>query len=306
MFDITFLGTAAGVPGPDRGLPAVLVEHGRHRFLVDCGEGTQRQMMRCGMGLRRIDTVLLTHGHVDHLLGLGGLAATAALWRTTPAIRILAGAEALRTARTLLCGVIWPGGRPPIELDFVELQPGQVFAGRELTVTAFPVRHRAADCFGFRFDEPARRPMLTDRLEALGVPHGPQRAQLAAGTPVTLPDGRRVEPDDVLGPPRPGSSVSIVGDTESVDDLVPHVHGSDVLVIEATFVSADADKARARSHLTVADATRLAAAAEIGTLWLTHLSSRYQAATIEAEARELFPRSRAARDFDHVRVPAEP
>jgi len=147
--------------------------------------------------------------------------------------------------------------------------------------------------------------MLGERLEALGVPHGPERARLHAGESVTLPDGRHIRPDDVLGPPERGSSVSVVGDTESVDDLVEAVRGSDVLVIEATFRSADAEKARARSHLTVADATRLATQAGVGALWLTHLSSRYQPATIEAEARELFPQSRAARDFDRVRVPVD-
>ena len=159
MFEITFLGTAASVPSAGRGLSSLLVEHGRRRFLIDCGEGTQRQLMASGLGFRRLDTVLLTHGHLDHLLGLGGLAGTLNLWRSTERLAIHAGPAPLRLARRLLEEVVWPDGPPRLGLDWRELSPGPLLAARDLTVTAFPVRHAAPDCFGFLFEETPRQPL---------------------------------------------------------------------------------------------------------------------------------------------------
>ena len=302
MFTLTFLGTGASVPSLERGLSAILVEHGPHRFLVDCGEGTQRQLLRSGAGFRRLDKVLLTHGHIDHILGLAGFAATTKLWGTAERLTIWAGPATLRLARTLIHEVTWPGVEPPLPIGFVAVAPGPVQAFGALRVGAFPVRHRAPDCFGFVFEEAPHRPMLTDRLEALGVPNGPERGRLARGEPVTLADGRRIEPDAVLGPARPGSRLAIVGDAGSTDDLLPHVQGADALVIEATFLDRDRDRARARSHITAAEAARLAHAAEVGALWLTHLSSRYDPAAIAAEAQAIFPNSHVATDFAVARV----
>ncbi len=255
MFEITFLGTAASVPTMDRGLSSLLVEHGRHRFLIDCGEGTQRQLMTSGLGFRRLDKVLLTHGHLDHLLGLGGLAGTLNLWRSTDRLAIHAGPAPLRLARRLLEDIVWPDGPPRMRLDWVELSAGPVFTVPDLKVSAFPVRHAAPDCFGFLFEETPRQPLNGERLAELGVPEGEERGLLARGQAVTLADGRRVEPEEVLGPERRGTRIAVVGDCESTDDLLEHVRGVDLLVIEATFLNADADKAEARSHLTVGQAT---------------------------------------------------
>jgi ribonuclease Z len=302
MFEITFLGTAASVPTMDRGLSSLLVEHGRHRFLIDCGEGTQRQLMTSGLGFRRLDKVLLTHGHLDHLLGLGGLAGTLNLWNSTDRLAIHAGPAPLRLARRLLEEIVWPDGPPRMRLDWVELAAGPVFTVPDLKVSAFPVRHAAPDCFGFLFEETPRQPLNGERLAELGVPEGEERGLLARGQSVTLADGRRVEPWEVLGPERRGARIAVVGDAESTDDLLEHVRGVDLLVIEATFMNADADKAEARSHLTVGQATRLARDAEVGELWLNHQSNRYARGVVEAEARAGFGNARVAGDFDRVAV----
>ena len=157
---------------------------------------------------------------------------------------------------------------------------------------------------GYRFDATPRRHLRADRLAALGVPSGPLRARLAAGEAVVLPDGRQIEPDAVQGPPAAGISLAVVGDTEEVASLVGPIGGADALVIEATFLEADAALAAERGHLTAAQAGRLAAAAQVGALYLTHISGRYDPADIAAEAARFFPNVSVANDFDRMSVAA--
>ncbi|HZD26030.1 MAG TPA: ribonuclease Z [Alphaproteobacteria bacterium] len=304
MFEVVFLGTAAGVPSTDRGLPALIVLHRRRRFLVDCGEGTQRQLLRSGLGLRRLDHVLLTHAHVDHLLGIGGLVATLALLDAGHSLAVFAGASALRAVRGLLTEVIWPGGRPEFQVRYVAIETGTIIEDDHLRVGAFPVTHRGEGCFGFVFEEKARPRLLPDRLAAFKVPLGPVRRRLLEGEEVVLPDGRRIAPDDVVAAPRRGSRLVVIGDAGSVDELLEVVQDADALIIEATFLERDADKAAQRAHLTAAQAARLARTANVGALYLTHLSGRYEQAEVEAEARAVFPAARVARDFDRITVRA--
>jgi len=166
------------------------------------------------------------------------------------------------------------------------------------------VRHRGTESLGYRFDTVARRHLDAGRLAALGVPAGPLRAELAAGRLVVLPDGQRIDPDTVEGPPAPGASLAVVGDAEEVDTLIGPVGGADALVIEATFLERDAALAADRGHLTAAEAGRLAAAAQVGALHLTHISGRYDPAEIAAEAGRFFATVSVASDLDRVSVTA--
>ena len=303
MFDVTFLGTAASTPSAGRGLPAVLVQAGSERFLVDSGEGTQRQLLRAGSGFRRLGHVLLTHAHLDHVLGLGGLIATLGLMDLRTPLRICGSGQTMRFVAQYL-GSLWPLPRAPVLLKFVELRPGPALTADGFVLSCFPVKHRGTDSLGFRFDTISRRHLDNERLAALGVPSGPLRAELAAGRSVVLPDGRRIDPEIVQGPPAAGASLAIVGDAEEVDTLVPHVADADALIIEATFLERDAALAAERGHLTAAQAGRLAAQAKIGALHLTHISGRYDPAEIAAEAGGLFANVSVASDFDRVSVTA--
>jgi ribonuclease Z len=305
VFEIVFLGTAAGVPSVERGLPALIVLQRGRRFLVDCGEGTQRQLLQSGLGLRGLDCVLLTHGHVDHLLGVGGLVATLALLEAGRGLTIHGGASAVRAVRSLLTEVIWPAGRPAFEVKYEPIERGVIFEDERLRVRAFPVSHRGADSFGFVFEEQPRPRLLPERLAALAVPAGPERRRLRRGEPVVLAGGRTIAPGEVLGPPAPGTRLVVVGDAAAADELLEVVQDADALVIEATFLERDADKAAARGHLTAAQAARLARAANVRALCLTHISNRYEQAEVEAEARAIFPGSTVARDFDRVTVRAK-
>jgi ribonuclease Z len=305
VFEVVFLGTAAGVPSVERGLPALIVLHGGRRFLVDCGEGTQRQLLQSGLGLRGLDCVLLTHGHVDHLLGLGGLVATLALLQADHRLTVYGGASALQAVRSLLAEVIWPGGRPPIEVTCEPIAPGVIIKDERLCVRAFPVSHRGTDNFGFVFEQKPHPRLRPERLAALDVPAGPERGRLLQGETVFLADGRTIAPSEVLGPPAPGTRLVVVGDAADADELLEAVQEADALIIEATFLERDADKAAARGHLTAAQAACLACAANVRALCLTHISNRYRQAEVEAEARGIFPSATVARDFDRITVRAK-
>ena len=303
MFDLTFLGTAATTPSPERGLSSLLVGAGGERFLVDCGEGTQRQILRSGIGFRRLAHILLTHTHLDHVLGLGGLLATLGLFDLRDEITICGSRETIGFVARYLEG-IWPGGKAPVPVRLVVLEPGPVFAGRGYRVTCFPVRHHKTQSLGYLFETTARRHLRSERLAALGIPPGPLRARLAAGEPVVLPDGRRVAPEEVEARKATATRLAVVGDTEETETLMPYVRGADALVIEATFLDADAELALRRGHLTAGNAARLARDAGVAALYLTHISGRYEEGAIAAEAHRFFPEARVVDDLDRVAVTA--
>jgi ribonuclease Z len=299
MFALTFLGTSASVPSAERNHPALLVEAAGKRILVDCGEGTQRQLLRSGAGFRRLDRILLTHGHFDHVLGIPGLFSTLGLRQNSDVMTVHAGPGTLDVVVRMLAG-LWGEGRAPIPVAFAPLAEGPVIDAGDFTIDCFPVRHRDTDSFGFVFQSPARRHLLPDRLAALGVPDGPMRGELAEGRPVVIEGGRTIDPEDVLGPQGGGKKLVVIGDTETTDGLTQYVAGADMLVIEATFLDRDATTARDYGHLTAAEAAAFAAANNVRQLVLVHLSGRYQDEEILAEATRVFPNTRIAADFDHI------
>jgi len=302
VFELVFLGTAAAVPSAQRGLPALLVTRGPNRFLIDCGEGTQRQLMRAEHGFRGLQHVLLTHAHLDHVLGLAGLLATLALYRVGGTMEIIGSRETVAFARRYLAETIGPERDGGYRLRSVSPGPVLSFSGWRLD--AFAVRHRGTESLGYLFRDETRHRLMPERLDALGVPEGPERATLASGRRIVLADGRRISPEMVRGPPIAGAKLAVIGDAEEVATLVEPVHGADTLVIEATFLERDAALARARGHLTAAAAGRLARDAEVGELLLTHISGRYSPDEILSEALSVFPTVRVVADFDRFAIRA--
>jgi ribonuclease Z len=300
MFELTFLGTAAAVPSAERGLSAMLVAKGPNRFLIDCGEGTQRQLMRAQLGFRGLGHVLLTHLHLDHVAGLAGLLATRQLYQIEGAIEIIGSRETADFADRYLSVTI--GSEREAGYRLCAVSPGPVLSRPGWHLSAISVAHRGTESLGYLFEEAARRVLLADRLDALGVPAGPERTALSRGNPVVLADGRRITSEMVQGPNAAGAKLAIVGDVEEVESLVEPVRRADALVIEATFLERDAALARSRGHLTAVAAARLARDAEVGELLLTHISGRYKPEEILAEAAALFPRVRVAADFDRISV----
>ena len=298
MFEILFLGTSASAPSAHRGLSSQIVSHNEYRFLVDCGEGTQRQILQSGKGFKRLTRALITHGHLDHILGLGGLLSTFMRWEAIEEFEIYASRGTLERIRPLLYDVVLRGKKTPMPLRLIEIQPGVIFEAEDFTVTAFPVTHRGADSLGYVFEEKSRRPFLAEKADALGVPFGPERKTLVNGEAITLPDGRRISPDDVLGGLERGSKLVMVGDAGRIDNLIEVCKDADAVVIESTYLDEEQEMAGQFSHLTAKMGAELAQKAGVKKLILTHLSRRYRGRDVLAEALTVFQNTAVARDFD--------
>mgnify|MGYP001180954151 CR=1 FL=1 len=299
MFEIVFLGTSASAPSIQRGLTAQAILAGEHRFLIDCGEGTQRQILRSGIGFKRLNHILLTHAHLDHILGLGGLMSTFARWESIDAVKIFGGKPTLARVHALLYGVVLDYERLDLDIQMEELKTGVFFEAKDFSVSAFPVTHRGPGCFGFVFQEKSRRPFLVEKAEALGIAAGPERGQLVAGHTIMLNDGRTITPDMVLGELVRGIKLVHIGDVGRTDNIRDYVADADTLVIESTFLSSEAEEAAHFGHLTARQAAELAAETGVRSLILNHVSRRYREAAIIEEARRYFPETYVARDLDH-------
>jgi ribonuclease Z len=253
--------------------------------------GTQRQLLRSGAGFRRLDQLLLTDGHFDHVLGIPGLFSTLRLRRSADVMTIHASPATLEVVVGMLASP-WGEGRAPIPLELVPLTAGQVIDGGEFTIACFPVRHRDTDSFGFAFESRARRHLRPDRLAALCVPAGPVRKELAEGRPATLADGRTIDPE--------AQEAGHRGRCRNHRGIGRTGSRADVLVIEATFLDRDAAIARDYGHLTADEAAALAAMCDVKQLVLTHISGRYSDEDLLMEAKKTFPNSRIAVDFDRI------
>ncbi len=289
-----FAGTAGSVPSARRGLPAVLVRRGGDRMLFDCGEGTQRQLLR-SVGLVDLDSVFITHFHADHWLGLPGMLKSFALRERLEPLAVY-GPRGLSELMSVMRLVY---GRLPYELSVVELEPAQTVEREGYLIAAVPVRHRGEASFGYALVEESRPGHLDARLaEELGVTPGPDLGRLQRGETVA-----GVKPEQVMGPARDGRKIVLSGDTAPCDALAIAAHEADVLVHEATFAEDELERAEQTSHSTARQAAQLARDAGVRMLALTHFSSRYGGAELRDEARAVFAATEAPRDFDTIEVP---
>ncbi|HLW96640.1 MAG TPA: ribonuclease Z [Solirubrobacteraceae bacterium] len=290
---VMFAGTAGSVPSARRGMPALLVRRGAERILIDCGEGTQRQLLQAG-GLSDVTDVFITHLHVDHWLGLPGMLQTFSM-RDRERPLTIHGPDGLDELMRSLRRVY---GRLTFPLDVVELEAGESVRRDDLEIQAINVRHRVL-AFGYVLAEDARPGRFdADLAESLGVAPGPDFGRLQRGEVV---DG--VHPEQVIGPARDGRKVVVSGDTAPCETLAIAAHGADLLVHEATFGEEDAERARVTGHSTAAQAARIAADAEVRLLALTHISARYAGRELRDEARAIFPATELPRDYDTIEIP---
>jgi ribonuclease Z len=297
--DVVFLGTSGSAPTAQRATSATLIRRGGDRLLIDCGEGTQRQLLRSDVGLVDLEDVFLTHFHADHYLGLPGMLKTFAL-RGRDVPLTLYGPAGLRDLLASLRRVF---GKLTYPLETVELAPGDVIARGEYEIRPFAVDH-GPQALGYLMAEMARPGRFDVAVaDALGVPPGRERGALQRGEAVVLASGESVRPEQVLGQPRPGRSVAITGDTAPAASVVDAVDGVDLLVHEATFCADERQRARETGHSTAAEAALAAREAGARLLALTHISSRYSGSEAADEARQLFPNIVVPADFDIIEIP---
>jgi ribonuclease Z len=288
-----FAGTGGSVPAARRGLPAILVRRGGDRLLFDCGEGTQRQLVR-SVGLVDMDSVFITHFHADHWLGLPGMLKSFEL-REREAHLDIYGPSGTQQMLDSMRRVI---GRTRYSMRLTELSGGDEVRRDDCTITALEVRHRGP-ALGYAIVEDVRPGKLDAELaQQLGVPFGPDLGRLQRGETVN-----GVAPEQVMGPPRPGRKIVLSGDTGPCDIVRLAAHEADLLIHEATFLDEEAERARQTGHSTARQAAELARDAEVRLLALTHVSTRYAGFEVRDEARAVFERTELPRDFDTVEIP---
>lgn len=300
-FTIRFLGTSASVPTPQRGLPATLIQHEGKRFLVDCGEGTQRQMMMHG-GLKAPDAIFITHYHPDHTLGLPGLLATLNMMEHDQPVDVY-GPEGIEGLR-MLC--INAGHRPSFVRFHQTHDHNTLVRVDGMDVTAFRTDHGRTRSQGYVFDEYDRPGRFdVEKAKALGVQPGPDYAKLQRGEDVLVDtrgkQWRDVHPHEVMGPERRGRKVVITGDTRPCSNTWLAAQGADLLIHEATFTQANVERAKQVGHSTVAQARVVAKRANVKELVLTHFSPRESFKDLQAEAQG----DRLARDGDIISLPVK-
>ncbi|MFN3925951.1 MAG: ribonuclease Z [Pseudanabaenaceae cyanobacterium] len=299
---ITFLGTSSGVPTRQRNVSSVAVKLPQRSevWLLDCGEGTQHQLMRSELKISQISKIFITHLHGDHIFGLAGLLATCGMAGTVDRIDIYAPAG---LGEFLDACLRYSETRLTYEVKVHRVKPGVVFSDQEFTVTCAPLKHRVT-AFGYRITEKDRPGRFNvEKARELGIPQGELYGLLKQGQSITLPDGRVFHGQDFVGAPQKGRSVVYCTDTIYCESAVELARGASVLIHEATFAHQDAEMAFQRLHSTSTMAAQVALAAQVEQLVMTHFSPRYtggngiQLSDLLAEAQAIFPATVLAHDF---------
>ncbi|HEY6220397.1 MAG TPA: ribonuclease Z [Gemmatimonadaceae bacterium] len=299
---IRLLGTSASRPTIERNVASLAVHREGETLMFDCGEGTQRQMMRWGVSFALAD-IFFTHLHADHILGVIGLIRTMSLqgreerltlWGPRGSSKVLKRAEGLGFERATF----------PVEI--AELEPEAAVKRSGYQIVPFPVDHRGSVSIGFSIVEETRKGRFDpDRAKELGIPEGPLWGRIHRGESVTLEDGRVIPSSELVGPTRSGRHVVITGDTRPCAATVEHARGADLLIHEATFGDEEAERAAETGHSTAREAATVSRDAGVQRLLITHFSARYSrdASVLDREAKQVFANTIVGKDGLEVEVP---
>jgi ribonuclease Z len=299
---IRFLGTSASRPTVERNVTSVAVIREGETLLFDCGEGTQRQMMRYGTSFALRD-IFFTHMHADHMLGVIGLFRTLALQGREDPMTLWGppGSEML-----LRNAIAIGSDKEKFPIEYREITPETPIKRKDYSILPYPVDHGGKMAIGYAIVEDTRLGRFNpDLAREMGIPEGPMWGTLHRGQAVTLPDGKVIEASSLVGPSRPGRRVVFSGDARPCAGTVEAARGADALIHESTFADEEAQRAIDTFHSTAREAAEVAKAAEVKLLVLTHLSARYSlsAADLLREAKEVFPNTVVARDGMEIDIP---
>jgi ribonuclease Z len=306
MLSVTFLGTSAARPTVERNVSAMALVREGETLLFECGEGTQRQMMRYGVSFA-LSEIFFTHFHADHFLGVIGLMRTLGLQARAEPMTLYGPKGAKKLLESALSlGV----ERVPFEVEICEVKAGDVIGGDRAPRTAYQIDVFATEhgggSVGYALHEHERRGRFdVEKARAAGIPEGPLWGKLTKGETVGLPDGRTVGPEEFVGPKRPGRLVVFTGDTRPCASVVDAAQGADLLIHEATFGEEEKERAKETGHSTAREAAQVALAAKVRRLVLSHVSARYSISADELvkEARDVFKETVVAKDGLTIEVP---
>lgn len=299
--ELVFLGTGASIPTEQRNSSSIALIRKGETLIFDCGEGTQRQMIQAHLGFRRRMTIFITHMHGDHTLGLLGLVQTMSLLGRENKLEIYGPPELDLFLTSALSSL---GVRIGFPVEVIGVDVGTILEGNEYAVKAVRTDHDGTS-FSFGLFEKERAGRFdVEKAEQIGMPIGPARSMIQQGKTVILQDGTTVEPEEILGPPRPGRRIVYSGDTRPCAEVARLAGGADLLIHEATYDDSLSEKAAEMGHSTPAQAAEIAAKAGVRRLILTHISSRYRDPTILlSQAKAKFPSVEIAEDLQKFRIP---
>jgi ribonuclease Z len=297
MFEICFLGTMSSVPSAERALNSTLILHEGSKYLVDCGEGVQQRILQSGVGFSGLTDVFISHGHIDHFVGLAGLLLALDTFDQRTKLRIHADSQTLVSLQKLisLCDL-----HGHFAFDLVETHEGIILEDKKIVVRAFPLRHTVA-CHGLLFEELEKRAFSVKLAQASGIPKN-LWGRLQKGETVTFDGNKTISPDDVLEPPMRGCSLAYIADTEYFDGLVGFCQNASCIICEATYLDADKNLAAKHRHLTAKQAGLMAREAKAKSLIANHLSHRYKASEVAQELERFFPGAVVPNDLDVLKV----
>ncbi|MBS7634979.1 ribonuclease Z [Candidatus Bathyarchaeota archaeon] len=299
---ITFLGTSASIPTNNRSLPSLVIQREGDMLMFDCGEGTQMQMIRAGIGLNRKMRVFITHMHGDHVLGLPGMIQTMSLLGRDKKLQIY-GPDGIKAFVDAIINTVkfWLGF--PIEVyEIGEEHP--VCQDENYEVHSVWAEHSIPSLAYALIEKPRPGRFYLEKAMELGVPKGPLWSMLQKGMNIKLPNGRIIKPEDVLGPPRSGRKIVYASDTRPSNRIVELARSADVLIHEATFSDEMVERAKEDGHSTPSEAAEVALKAGVKLLILTHISARYSdPKTLLEQAKKIFPNVHIPNDLDRIEIP---
>jgi len=299
---VIFLGTSGSTPTPQRSLPAIAIKRKGEIILFDCGEGAQRQMIMAKLSFHRKMKIFITHMHGDHVLGLPGLIQTMSLFDRQRKLEIY-GPKGLEEFIDVIQRTVQYTLTFPLEIHEIE-KPGTICEEGEYAILAEEADH-VIPSFAFALvEKPRPGKFYPEKARELGIPEGPLWSKLQKGHSVTLPDGRKIKPSEVVGPPRPGRKIVYSGDTRPCMNVVRLARNADLLIHDATLDDELFDKAYEDGHSTPSQAAEIAKKANVRRLVLTHISARYRSTEkLLEQAKRIFPNVLIAEDFMKIEVP---
>jgi ribonuclease Z len=299
---VRFLGTSASRPTVERNVTSIAIVREGETLLFDCGEGTQRQMMRYGTAFS-LEDIFFTHMHADHMLGVIGLFRTLSLQGRTETMRLWAPQGSTPLLRQ---AIALGSDKQPFPLEINEVTPDTPIPRKGYSIVPYTVDHKDKTAVGYALIEEIRLGRFNpDKAREIGIPEGPAWGKIHKGEPVTLDDGRIVQASELVGPSRAGRRIVFTGDTRPTESTVSIAQGADLLVHEATFADDEQPRAIDTGHSTAREAAEVAAKAGVMRLALTHLSARYSinASELLAQAKENFTDTIIVRDGTEIDVP---